>query len=51
MGFILQSIHGLEINKWMVRNGYAIAYKKYSKKYLEFENLQKNKKGIWRYEI
>ena len=36
------------INKWMVRNGYAVAYKKYSKKYLSSENLAKNDKlGLW----
>ena len=38
----------ININKWMVRNGYAVAYKKYSKKYLVFENLAKdNKLGLW----
>jgi len=36
------------INKWMVRNGYAVAYRKYSKKYLASENLAKNDKlGLW----
>ena len=36
------------INRWMVRNGYAVAYKKYSRKYLTFENLAKDDKlGIW----
>ena len=36
------------INKWMVRNGYAVAYKKYSKKYLASEDLaKKDKLGLW----
>ena len=38
----------ININKWMVRNGYAVAYKKYSKKYLVFENLAKDDQlGLW----
>ena len=38
----------LNLNKWMVRNGYAVAYKRYSKQYLEDETYaKKNKKGIW----
>ena len=38
----------ININGWMVENGYAIAYLKYSKKFLMLENLAKNnKKGIW----
>ncbi len=33
----------------MVRNGYAVAYKKYSKKYLNDENYAKDEKlGIWK---
>ncbi len=36
------------INKWLVKNGYALAYKKYSKKYLLDENYAKeNKLGLW----
>ena len=36
------------INRWMVRNGYAVAYRKYSKKYLVFENLAKDDElGLW----
>ena len=38
-----------DINKWLVKNGYAIAYKKYSKKYVLDEKYAKeNKLGIWR---
>ena len=40
--------HKLSINSWLVRNGYAVAYKKYSKKYLDEEFDAKNDKlGIW----
>ena len=38
-----------DINKWLVKNGYAIAYKKYSKKYvLNEQYAKKNKLGIWK---
>ena len=37
------------VNSWMVRNGYAIAYKKYSKRYIAEENIaKKNKLGLWK---
>ena len=37
-----------DINSWLVKNGYAVAYKQYSKKYiLEEEHAKKNKLGIW----
>ena len=40
----------LEINGTMVYMGRAIAYTRYSKRYLELENLaKKDKAGIWRY--
>ena len=36
------------INKLMVRNGWAIAYRRYSKKYISDEIYAKNKKnGVW----
>ena len=36
------------INKWMVRNGYAIAYRRYSKDYIPDEEFAKtNKLGLW----
>ena len=42
----------LDINKWMVSNGYAIAYKRYSKKYVVDEEFAKqNKSGLWRGEF
>ena len=38
----------MNINAWMVRNGYAVAYTKYSKKYVAQENLaKKEKSGLW----
>ena len=36
------------INAWMVRTGHAVAYKKYSKKYVAQENIAKKEKlGLW----
>ena len=36
------------INRWMILNGYAVAYKKYSKKFVAQENLAKKEKlGLW----
>ena len=36
------------LNQWMVRNGYAIAYQRYSKKYVPDEDFAKqNKLGLW----
>ena len=36
------------LNKWMVRNGYAIAYRRYSKDYILDEEFAKtNKLGLW----
>ena len=37
-----------DLNKWMVRNGYAIAYRRYSKDYiLDEEFAKRNKLGLW----
>ena len=42
-------IKNQDINKWLVKNGYALAYKKYSKKYVINEQYaMKNKLGIWK---
>ena len=39
----------INLNRWMVRNGFAIAYRKYSKLYILDENLAKEEKlGLWR---
>ena len=36
------------VNAWMVRNGYAVAYRKYSKKFVSQEILAKREKlGLW----
>ena len=36
------------LNRWMVRNGYAIAYRRYSKKYILDEDFaEENKLGLW----
>ena len=38
----------INLNKWMVRNGFAVAYKRYSKDYEGDEDYAKeNKLGIW----
>ena len=37
-----------DLNKWMVRNGYVIAYRRYSKDYILDEDFAKtNKLGLW----
>ena len=41
-------INGKSLSKFLVRSGYAFAYKKYSKKFIEDENFAKvNKNGMW----
>ena len=36
------------LNSWLVSNGYAVAYRKYSKKYISEEiNAKNDKLGIW----
>ena len=38
----------INLNKWMVRNGYAVAYKRYSKNYVRDEEFaRENKLGLW----
>ena len=40
------------INEWMVENGWALAYRYYSKRYVVNEDRAKeNKRGIWRGEF
>ena len=44
----LTSVLGKNINSEMVSNGQAVAYRKYSKDYIDDEEIAKNKKiGIW----
>ena len=39
----------INLNKWMVRNGNAVAYKRYSKDYVKDEAYAKeNKLGVWK---
>ena len=41
-------MRNINLNSWMVSNGYAVAYTKYSKKYVSDEiNAKNNKLGIW----
>ena len=36
------------INQWLVKNGYAVAYRRYSNRYIKDENYARaNKLGIW----
>ena len=38
----------VNLNQWMVRNGHAVAYRRYSKKYIPDEDFAKeNKLGLW----
>ena len=42
------SIGKININMWLVENGWALAYRKYSGKYVKNENIAKiNRAGIW----
>ena len=42
-------IENQDINRWLVKNGYAVAYTKYSRKYvLDEQYAMENKLGIWR---
>ncbi len=39
----------IDLNRWMVRNGYAVAYRKYSTLYIIDENFAKEEKlGLWK---
>ena len=41
-------IKNQDINSWLVRNGYAVAYRRYSKDYiLDEKYAKKNKLGLW----
>jgi len=41
-------VNDLSLSKFLVREGYAFAYRKYSKKFIEDENFAKNNNmGIW----
>jgi len=41
-------VGNINLNQWMVRNGHAVVYRKYSKNYIKDENYaKKNKLGLW----
>ena len=41
-------IDKINLNRWMVRNGHAVAYQRYSKDYVKEEDYaKKNKLGLW----
>ena len=41
-------VRNKDINMWLVRNGFAVSYKRYSSKYLHQEKMaQKEKIGLW----
>ena len=41
-------LENVNLNKWIVKNGYGVAYRRYSKDYIEDENYaKKNKIGLW----
>lgn len=41
-------LNGDNLNEWMVLNGYAVAYRQYSRQYVTAENEARTKKsGIW----
>ena len=41
-------VNNESLSKYLVKNGYAFAYRKYSKKFVEEENYAKeNKLGLW----
>ena len=38
----------INLNRWMVRSGHAVAYRRYSKEYiLDEEFAKENKRGLW----
>ena len=41
-------VETINLNQWMVRNGHAVAYRRYSKDYIKDEDYAKeNKLGLW----
>ena len=41
-------VEEINLNQWMVRNGHAVAYRRYSKNYIKDEDYaKKNKLGLW----
>lgn len=41
-------VHGQDLNAWLVRHGWALAYRKYSEDYVPDEAIAKtNRRGLW----
>ena len=41
-----------DLNDWLVRNGWALAYRRYSQDYVDAENeAREHKRGIWKSEF
>ena len=41
-------LNELDLNGWMVRNGYALAYRRYSRRYVSAEReARENGRGLW----
>lgn len=46
--FIEKDGKNINLNQWMVYNGYAVAYKQYSQKFIPDElDAKKNHRGFW----
>lgn len=46
--FIKKEGKNISLNQWMVYNGYAVAYKQFSKKFISDElDAKKNHRGFW----
>ena len=42
------SVEGVNLNRWLVLNGWAVAYRKYSKDYIQAEAIARGQEvGIW----
>ena len=40
--------HGADLNGWLVLQGYALAYMRYSEKYVQFKEFARNtERGLW----
>ena len=46
---ICYSADGTDLNGWLIRQGYALAYRGFSQRYIAAEyEAQKSKRGLWR---
>ena len=43
----MTQLDGLDINAWLVQYGCALAYRKYSTRYVDEEEAKALKRGIW----